>query len=169
MYSKEIIEVIIVLRIKVQFSFSFLNLSFVVNSDRITIVMSHEIQAEHHSAYSLRKSFKSLFANIDFIELLHSLLKILRFFFYGPVTYVFYAVFSFLYSFIVNIEIFENTKIFTIIFGALFGPVLIYLFGTYLTMLPYYVVIPLVFFDYKKVMPFLLLVMCINFIQLLAI
>ena len=49
------------------------------------------------------------------------------------------------------------------------GPIIIYLFGTYLASLPDFVVIPLVFFPAKKVMPALVLVMCFNAVRLLMI
>lgn len=135
--------------------------------------MSHAIHhgahVQHEESHTRVHGVLLKVTSFDWGKLCNSIWSALVFVFYGPVTYVFYALYSFLSEFIMNIEIFENTKIFAVIFGFIFGPIVVYLFGTYLTALPYYIVIPLMFIDYKKVMPALVLVMCFNFIQLLAI
>jgi hypothetical protein len=50
-----------------------------------------------------------------------------------------------------------------VVVSVISGPIIIYLFGTYLTLLPNYIVILLMFFPKKMVMPLLILTMVFNF------
>lgn len=87
-----------------------------------------------------------------------------------PVLYVIYAVTSFLIGLKVVIdEILFKGKPLGLSLGALQAPLLIYLAGTYLTLLPNYIILILVFLPIKKVMPLLALISFISFLSLLAI
>ena len=87
-----------------------------------------------------------------------------------PVLYVAYAAASFLIGLKVIIdEILFKGKPLSLSLGALQAPLLIYLAGTYLTLLPNYIILILVFLPIKKVMPLLALISFISFLSLLAI
>lgn len=79
------------------------------------------------------------------------------------ICYVLFAIIPYFKKFIMSFDVVQKGV------RIVEGPIIIYLFGTYLTSLPYFVVIPLMFFPLNKVMPALAVIMCFNFVRLFAI